>query len=177
MAALRSIWEQRWWISPSELVERLIRERRLFELASRTGDRGDVLAPTPIRARSGARPFCESQGGDLVEFLAWSELQRGDAVRVHEPLLPETDDESVRITTIHAAKGLEFPITVVSGTTTRQGGGRRGVSVYFTPEDQVELRLSGSRSDVQRFDELNDLEAEMDKDEKQRLLYVATTRA
>ncbi len=35
-----------------------------------------------------------------------------------EAVLPETDDDAVRIMTIHAAKGLEFPITIVSGLST-----------------------------------------------------------
>ena len=36
-----------------------------------------------------------------------------------ETILPETDDDSVRILTVHASKGLEFPVAVVSGTTSR----------------------------------------------------------
>ena len=175
MRALRLLWEQRWWISPSELVERLIRERRLFELAFAHKRPRDVWRRLRF-VLDQARLFCESQGGDLVEFLAWSELQRRDTSRVHEPLLPETDDDSVRIMTIHAAKGLEFPITIVSGTTTKQQPRRGGVGVHWSEDDEVEVRVS-SKVETERFNQLRDLEDEMDSHEKQRLLYVATTRA
>ena len=46
-----------------------------------------------------------------------------------ETVLPETDDDAVRILTIHGAKGLEFPITILSGMTTKAAGPRPGVEV------------------------------------------------
>ena len=63
-----------------------------------------------------------------MDFLRWAELQSAEGARVVETVLPETDDDAVRILTIHGAKGLEFPITVLSGMTTRCGGagGRPG---------------------------------------------------
>ena len=38
--------------------------------------------------------------------------------RASDTILPERDHDAVRIMTVHAAKGLEFPITIVSGMTT-----------------------------------------------------------
>src|SRR3546814_16370306 len=57
-----------------------------------------------------------------------------EGARVAESVLPETDDDAVRIMTIHAAKGLEFPITIVSGMSARPGGRRSAVEVHF-PRD------------------------------------------
>ena len=37
----------------------------------------------------------------------------------------------LRIMTIHSAKGLEFPITIVSGLTAQRAGRRRGVAVHW----------------------------------------------
>ena len=63
-----------------------------------------------------ARAWSDATGGSLRGYLHWVEQQtvaegRGSA----ESVPPETDDDAVRIMTIHAAKGLEFPITIVCG--------------------------------------------------------------
>jgi hypothetical protein len=119
--------------------------------------------------------FAESQRGDLLDFLRWVELQSSDVSRVHEPTLPEPDDVAVRVMTIHGAKGLEFPITFVSGLTTRPAG-NRGVVVHIDEAGLVHTRMS-KNLETQEFDRFAELEAEMDSYEKQRLLYVAATRA
>ncbi|NNF63398.1 MAG: hypothetical protein HKN07_03990, partial [Acidimicrobiia bacterium] len=100
-----------------------------------------------------------------------------DGSKAHEPMLPEIDDDAVRIMTIHGAKGLEFPITVVSGLTTqyRSTGGGVGV-LWGEPGEPPSVKL---KSDIktERFEVHLDLEEQMDRPEKDRLLYVALTRA
>jgi len=172
---LHSVWLDRWWLSPSALVERLVRERHAFLLG--LGDRRPAEVWRRLRFLvDQARAFEEAGGGDLRAFVDWADLQGADSARVHEPLLPETDDESVQILTIHGAKGLEFPITVLSGLTTQPGNARRGVSLVWdddgTPEVALRKGLATANHEP-RFD----LEIEMDQHEKLRLLYVATTRA
>ena len=71
-------------------------------------------------ARSG-----EATAGTLREYLAWALRQGAEGARVVETVLPETDDDAVRIMTVHGAKGLEFPIVIASGMTTRAAP-RRG---------------------------------------------------
>ncbi len=70
-----------------------------------------------------ARAWSEAAGGNLRAYLRWVDQQTVEGARVTEAVLPETDDDAVRIMTIHAAKGLEFPITIVSGMTTQAMGG------------------------------------------------------
>ncbi|MDH5239038.1 MAG: PD-(D/E)XK nuclease family protein, partial [Acidimicrobiia bacterium] len=163
----------RWWVEPSALVQSLIDDRRSMLLAldqSRPRDTWRRLRYLLDQARA----FSEAGGGDLRSFLDWVALQGSDGARSHEPILAEPDDDSVRIMTIHASKGLEFPIVVVSGLTTahRQQGGQ---AVLFDGE-KAEIRLRSSLSTA-NFDRRADLEAEMDRHEKTRLLYVACTRA
>ena len=73
-----------------------------------------------------ARAFGDAAGGSLRDYLAWATLQGTEGARVVETVLPETDDDAVRIMTIHGAKGLEFPIVVCSGMTTPAGAASRG---------------------------------------------------
>ena len=79
------------------------------------------------------RAWEEAGGTTLREYLAWVRLQSAEGARVIETVLPETDDDAVRILTIHGAKGLEFPITVLSGMTTQLSRRPGGVQVLFPP--------------------------------------------
>jgi ATP-dependent helicase/nuclease subunit A len=175
LAHLRSLWEQRWWLRPSVLLDRLLEERSAFVLAFGEGRAPEVWGRLRFLVDQ-ARAFEEAGGGGLRAFLDWADLQRSESAGVHEPMLPETDDDAVRIMTIHGAKGLEFPITVVSGMTTKPAGRRGGVSVVWNEDGTPEVRL---RKDIgtANHDPRADLEAEMDVHEKLRLLYVACTRA
>jgi ATP-dependent exoDNAse (exonuclease V) beta subunit len=172
---LHGVWLDRWWLSPSDLLERILRERHGFLLG--LGDPRPAEVWRRLRFLvDQARAFEEAGGGDLRAFVEWAALQGADSARVHEPLLPETDDESVQILTIHGAKGLEFPITVLSGLTTQPGNARRGVSLVWGDDGTPEVALRkgiATANHEPRFD----LEIEMDRHEKLRLLYVATTRA
>ena len=173
LAYLRRCHDDRLWLEPSELLERLLRERRAFELALLHRRPRDVWRRLRFIIEQ-ARQFVEANRGGLRAFLSWAELQRYEGARVHEPLLPELDDNSVRVMTIHSAKGLEFPITIVSGLTAQSGNRRGGVAVHWG-DSMPEIKMSGSSTPS--FDVLDDFEQEMDVHEKLRLLYVASTRA
>ena len=174
LAFLARLHEARWWTPPSELIDWIVRERRLLTIGLAQRRARDTWRRIRFLSDQ-ARVFEASQSGDLVAFVDWADLQRSEMARVHEPILPEADDHAVRIMTIHGAKGLEFPIAVVSGLTTRLLARRRGVAVRW---DGDEIGVS-TRKDIATagFDRLADLEDEMDGEEKLRLLYVACTRA
>ncbi len=174
IAHLRSLWEVRWWHEPSALLERLLRERQAFALAFSHRRPREVWRRLRFVVDQ-ARAFEEAGSGGLRPFLEWAELQRSEGSRVHEPMHAETDDDAVSILTIHGAKGLEFPITVLSGASTQLGGARRGVGVLWNG-NVPELKLKANAK-TDHFDRLADIEAEMDVHERARLLYVACTRA
>ena len=171
---LRSLWEVRWWHDPSTLLDRLLRDRHAFSLAFSHRRPREVWRRLRFLVDQ-ARAFEEAGGGGLRPFLAWAELQRAEGSRVHEPLHAETDDDAVSILTIHGAKGLEFPITILSGASTQLGGRRNGVAVLWQ-DGSPELKLKADTS-TEHFARLADIEAEMDVHERARLLYVACTRA
>ena len=124
-----------------------------------------------------ARAWSEATGGSLRHYLHWVEQQTAEGSRVAESVLPETDDDAVRIMTIHAAKGLEFPITIVSGLSARPGGMRSPVEVHF-PKDggPVGYRM-GKDVITEEFEAAVPIDEQMGYDERLRLLYVACTRA
>ena len=123
-----------------------------------------------------ARAWVDAGGVDLRAYLRWARLQGADNARVSETVLPETDDDSVRIMTIHGSKGLEFPITVLAGMTTKIQKADRGASISFPPDSDPVLRLS-SVVTSKGYSTWKSTDDQMNEHERLRLLYVAATRA
>jgi ATP-dependent helicase/nuclease subunit A len=171
---LRVLYEERSWMAPSELLDRIARERRAFELGFTEGRPRDTWRRLRFVIDQ-ARAWSEATGGNLRQYLSWVSQQAAEGARVAEAILPETDDDAVRVMTIHAAKGLEFPITIVSGMSTAPGGRRAPAQVVFTPGG-VGYRFSGNVT-TEEYEAWKPIDEQMGLHERIRLLYVACTRA
>jgi ATP-dependent helicase/nuclease subunit A len=109
-----------------------------------------------------------------IRDLRFREIREGEA----------TIEEAgaVRLMTVHKSKGLEFPIVWIVDATY---GGNPGRSIIATHADlgiAIDLRAITfeARDETPRaasFDVMKLTEAQMDRAEKKRLLYVAATRA
>jgi ATP-dependent exoDNAse (exonuclease V) beta subunit len=175
LAWLSEQHRQRLWLSPSQLIERILRERRFFELAA------DERRPRDLWRRlrfvlDQCRAWEEAGGGTLREYLRWVEGQSAEGARVIETVLPEHDDDAVRILTVHGAKGLEFPIVVLSGLTTAMRAPPSAVEMAFPASQGWAIKLK-SKMSTSDFDVHQPVDEQMDADERLRLLYVAATRA
>ncbi len=93
-----------------------------------------------------------------------------------ESILPESDDDAVRILTIHGAKGLEFPITIVSGMSTAPSGRRAPAEVVFPATGGVGYRF-GNKVRTDDYVDWAPIDEQMGLHERIRLMYVACTRA
>ncbi|MDE2903076.1 MAG: UvrD-helicase domain-containing protein [Chloroflexota bacterium] len=162
-----------WRMSVSALVERVISERRLMELAvvdRRPRDRWQRLRFLLDQARS----FGDQGGRTLNEFLRWAQHQAEEDTRVIESVVPESDHDAVRILTIHAAKGLEFPVVVLAGLNVRSRDERP--ALLWRADKAPELHLREGLK-TPGYDELFEQEVSMQRAERVRLNYVAATRA
>ena len=175
LAYLRSVHEQRFWRSPSELLDQIARDRFAFELGFVEGRPRDVWRRLRFVIDQ-ARAWGDATGGTLRDYLHWVTQQTAEGARVAEAILPETDDDAVRIMTIHAAKGLEFPITILSGMSTAPRGWTASAEVTFPAVGAPGYKL-GRQVKTPEYDEWQPIDEQMGFDERIRLLYVAATRA
>ncbi len=169
IAHLRSLADRSIVSSPADLIAALVDERRLLDAALDDVDARDVWRRVRFVVEQ-ARAWSDAGGHGLRRYLAWARLQAIEA-RAADTILPEHDHDAVRIMTVHAAKGLEFPITIVAGLST-QPKRAGGYSVVW-PNDT--WTMASLHDNV--FDQFQPVDEQMSDAERRRLLYVACTRA
>jgi ATP-dependent exoDNAse (exonuclease V) beta subunit len=175
LAYLRRMHDVRQWRSPSELADEVVRDRRVLELGPAEGRPRDLWRRVRF-VLDQARAWTDATNGSLRQYLEWVGQQTAEGSRVAEAVLPETDDDAVRIMTVHAAKGLQFPITIVAGLSTRPQRRSAGAEVAWPPDGPAIIRV-GNKVRSAAFEAWMPIDEQMSHDERIRLLYVACTRA
>ena len=125
-----------------------------------------------------AREYESEEGRDLRGFIDFLDSQ--DLVQAREgeaPLEPE-HVRAVRLMTIHAAKGLEFPVVCVADLGRAGRGDDTPLRVTEDGRAGLELlSLAGERSAALDLDAIKEEEARRAEAEERRVFYVAMTRA
>ena len=177
LEALRTLHGARLWESTGALIDRFVRERGFMEAASGHPRMREQWRRYRFMVEQ-ARQFAAAGGTSLRSFLQWVEDQMSERVRVTEAPVPEADEEAVRVMTVHAAKGLEFPVVVLTGINSEHSG-RQDAVLFDRKQGLVEVALGprNSRFVTAGYEQLAARERQMSAAEYTRLMYVATTRA
>jgi ATP-dependent exoDNAse (exonuclease V) beta subunit len=160
-------------LPPSSVLSLVLEERRVLEVASSELRFRDVLIAFRYLVEE-ARVWFESTGGTFREYVDYLTRRIQGEVRTSEATLSDLDDDAVNIMTIHAAKGLEFPIVVVAGQS-KNSRPQKPKYRHFVNGESLECRVGIYQSDG--FDACNLREVAEGEAETARLLYVAYTRA
>lgn len=172
-AYLKSVWFELGLLSPGALLSRLAADRRVFEVSMDSPRHRDVWRRLRFVVDQ-AHAWYGEDGGDLRDYLAWAQTQQDENARVTEAVLPEVGVNAVRIMTMHAAKGLEFPMVIVAG----MSGGFRTTSdpVVWGDDGTMHLNVCAAVQSVD-YTSVSTIEKAHTEAERVRLLYVACTRA
>lgn len=171
---LRGLHRRSRWATPSELLGWIVAERRMLEVAAGDARARDVWRRLRFVVDQ-ARAWAEVSHGGLRAYLAWAAHQGRETTRVAESVLPETDVDAVRVMTVHAAKGLEFPMVVLSGMTAQRRQ-PSGVRLLWPAQGGYEVKVAKDVA-TENFEVQAPVDEQMDELERIRLLYVAATRA
>jgi ATP-dependent helicase/nuclease subunit A len=183
VALLSRLSVRRGRASLPDLLAALYRETGVDFVAARIPD-GERIVRNLSKAAEMARAFEWGGAGSLKLFIA--EIRRKAAEGREEDEVPdfEEGEDAVRLSTIHGAKGLEFPVVILAGIS--RGGRKgpeglradrvRGLSAVIFPGFRTysAFRQVPGAGRAVTFEEW---EKEKMTAEERRLLYVAATRA
>lgn len=179
VATLRALRREAAGGSLATAVERTLTDLGLYEVALLMPG-GDRRAANLRKAVAFARQL--DRGGrrglaDLLRHLAT--MRDREAAEAEAPVGGE-DDDVVRLTTVHGAKGLEYPVVFLADIGRKPGGGAPD-PILFDGEGAIAAKvkdpLEGLACAPGGHEALAARAAAADAAEELRVLYVAMTRA
>jgi len=171
---LRALWEELRTSQPSEILEALYIRTRMHEALDqiRTGPfEKDCVRMVILHAKQ-----WEAGGGNgLVDYIDWIKQMEDEDTRQNLPSPDNRGYDAVTISTIHASKGLEYPIVILGGMWNSYKDNLPILSISGT--GRLEFKLSDTEMSLGYRTKCFERELRLAEEERHRLLYVGATRA
>ena len=155
------------FLRPYDLLERILtvhegRRKLLGRLGPEAEDGIDALL-------SQALAYERSSVDSLTGFLVWMETDELEIKRQ-----PDSAGDQIRVMTVHGAKGLESPIVIVPDAAKRRVPRLKPIAAT---QEGIPLWRGSSADAPAALERIDEQERAAQREERNRLLYVALTRA
>lgn len=171
---LGRLQSQRSSLDCAALTQMAIERMRLMEWAALEEGRDSIWRRLEEVAAE-ARSFAEEVSPSLHAYVDFVYRSGAENAKVTEADGADLEVDAVRIMTIHAAKGLEFPVVILTGMNGELGRAPKSPGLYRGVESlevDVRSRIRTRGAEAARKREQQEL-----REEAVRLLYVGATRA
>jgi ATP-dependent helicase/nuclease subunit A len=170
--------------NPAFLISELLRRLSIYQVLSKD-EFGDFEASCLRMVIAHAQQWLSDGNIGLLAYLDWINTMLSESTRASLPDADDLDSNAVQIMTIHASKGLEFPITVVSGLASTmkaerpkllfhkaESGGDQHLEFTLIKKDYKSYFESKGYQELKSGEYFASIMEELS-----RLIYVACTRA
>lgn len=161
-----------------QLLRRIIRDTD-YELFVRGLPAGAHRAATLAAFVGMSEHFAAADSVGAAEFV--QHLEALDAAALDPAIAIPSDEDAVRVMTIHASKGLEFPVVFLLNAGARFNLAVTRAALQADAQTGVGIRVAeySARGEVWSWQHavIRDIAQERERSEELRLLYVAATRA
>ncbi len=169
---LREWHELRPELSICALIERVLHDTAALQFFALL-KHGEQAVANLLRISDLARDFEGKPGASLRSFVSWLARREDAELAEAETAMRDEEENAVQMLTIHAAKGLEFPIVILANLASSE----RKRQKHYINHSRGEIALDIGGMTSANFESMAEEDRQRSEAEDVRLLYVGFTRA
>jgi ATP-dependent exoDNAse (exonuclease V) beta subunit len=163
-------------LTTAELIREILNETDYLSILAAFPD-GNQRIANVLKLVDLALEWSAVQEISPVDFLRRIQLYQTMQIREGEANLSSEIEDSVTIMTIHASKGLSFPIVIVPQLAANIKSNKNRLLFHYSDGIALNLKTSFQKKHSFIYQYLSQIDHERSLAEERRLLYVAATRA